>query len=194
MRGLPYRCRLASNDARTSTVNRRSSARSLRFGAPSPGVEAARRHLQTPAQDGDRMRGLLRRDERESHRLCFAKKAAAFFRMSRSSWRIAILFAQAGQLLALRGRQARLALGPIRPRLLDPVAQRRTPSGPGRARAAADGLALVEHQPDGAGLELVSETAPSPSRLRVRPWLDIVSASRKMSTKSDQAQTAPARR
>ncbi|MEO8076608.1 MAG: hypothetical protein ABI818_09790, partial [Acidobacteriota bacterium] len=33
----------------------------------------------------DRMRGLLHRDERESHRLCFARKAAAFLRNSSPS-------------------------------------------------------------------------------------------------------------
>ena len=66
----------------------------------------------------DRMLGLLRRDEGKPHRLCFAKKAAAFFRMSRSSGEDAILFAQPGQFLALRRRQARLALRPIGPRVL----------------------------------------------------------------------------
>ena len=34
------------------------------------------------------MPGLLRGDERKSHRWCFAKKAAAFFKISRSSLRV----------------------------------------------------------------------------------------------------------
>jgi hypothetical protein len=36
------------------------------------------------------------------------------------------------------------------------------------ARGGGHGLALVEHQPDGTRLEVVSEAAPSPPRLRVR--------------------------
>src|SRR5215203_4952112 len=51
-----------------------------------PRVEAAGRDAQAATQEGHRMMGLLRGDERKSHRWCFAKKAAAFFRMSRSSW------------------------------------------------------------------------------------------------------------
>src|SRR3989449_7298058 len=49
-----------------------------------PGVEARARHLERPAQQPDRHGGLLRGDEREPHAFSFAKKAAAFFRMSRS--------------------------------------------------------------------------------------------------------------
>src|SRR2546426_4101583 len=49
-----------------------------------PGVEARARHLERAAQQPDRDGGLLRGDEREPHAFSFAKKAAAFFRMSRS--------------------------------------------------------------------------------------------------------------
>jgi len=46
--------------------------------AARPGVEATARHMQTSTQDRHRVPGLLRGDEGESHRWCFAKKAAAF--------------------------------------------------------------------------------------------------------------------
>src|SRR5690349_9028733 len=48
------------------------------------GVVALPRDTQQPAQRCDREAGLLRVDERELHSLSFAKKAAAFFRISRS--------------------------------------------------------------------------------------------------------------
>ena len=56
-----------------------------------PGVKPGPAHAQDPAHDRDRVLGLLRRDEPEDpHRvsLSLAKKAAAFFRISRSSARI----------------------------------------------------------------------------------------------------------
>src|SRR5688572_31350282 len=59
-----------------------------RFRAALPRVEAAARDLQTPTQHRDRVGGLLRGDEPKSYRLCFAKKAAAFFEISRSSARM----------------------------------------------------------------------------------------------------------
>src|SRR5216684_2566335 len=52
--------------------------------APVPGVEARARHLERPAQQPDRDGGLLHGDEREPHAFSLAKKAVAFFRMSRS--------------------------------------------------------------------------------------------------------------
>src|SRR5919197_2705991 len=53
-----------------------------------PGVEATTRDVQDPAQQADRVVSLLRRDEPiPAHRVVsFAKKAAAFFSISRS-WR-----------------------------------------------------------------------------------------------------------
>ena len=122
-----------------------------RFRATVPGVEAAARHAQTATENGDRMLGPLRRDEGKPHRLCFAKKAAAFFRISRSSWTIAQFFPESHEFLALRGRQARLALGPIGARLLDPVAERRLRQAQ-VARHSRDRLALIEDQSDGPRL------------------------------------------
>src|SRR5271168_4789079 len=49
-----------------------------------PGVVARARDLQHPAQQRHRVPGLLRRDQRESHWFSLAKKAVAFFRISRS--------------------------------------------------------------------------------------------------------------
>jgi hypothetical protein len=57
-----------------------------------PCVEAAARHTQTPTQHTERMVPLLRGDELESHCRSFAKKAAAFRRISRSSRRIRTSF------------------------------------------------------------------------------------------------------
>src|SRR5439155_11877172 len=61
-----------------STIGRRS---------PLPSVEARARNAEQPAHQRDRVVGLLRRDEpKQVHRvsLSFTKKAAAFFRISRS--------------------------------------------------------------------------------------------------------------
>src|SRR5687767_5809508 len=49
-----------------------------------PRIKAARTHPECPTQDPNRIRGLLRPDERERYSLCRAKTAVAFFRMSRS--------------------------------------------------------------------------------------------------------------
>src|SRR3954463_4878789 len=53
--------------------------------ASRPRVEPTAGHAHTSAEDRHTMLGLLRRDEGKPHRLCFAKNAVAFFRMSRSS-------------------------------------------------------------------------------------------------------------
>src|SRR2546425_726454 len=60
----------------------RLPARGRRPGLPR--VETRARHLQRAAEQPDWKGGLLRRDEREPHAFSFAKKAVAFFRMSRS--------------------------------------------------------------------------------------------------------------
>src|SRR5688572_15697204 len=49
-----------------------------------PGVVAAPSHPQRAAQDAHGKDGLLRVDEGKPYSLCLAKKAVAFFRMSRS--------------------------------------------------------------------------------------------------------------
>src|SRR5262249_44067401 len=51
---------------------------------PHEGVVALPCHTQHAAQRSDGKAGLLRSDERELYSFSFAKKAAAFFRMSRS--------------------------------------------------------------------------------------------------------------
>src|SRR4029079_7342028 len=56
----------------------------FRFWPAAPGVVASARNTQRPAPARDSLDRLLRSDERELHALSFAKKAAAFFRMSRS--------------------------------------------------------------------------------------------------------------
>src|SRR5262249_28739509 len=66
--------------------------RTRRLRSLPPGVEAAARHAQTATQQIERMMRLLRRDEPEFHRRSFAKKAAAFFKISRSSRRIRFSF------------------------------------------------------------------------------------------------------
>src|SRR5215831_12805423 len=55
-----------------------------RLAAPTPGVKPTARHLQDPTQDLHWIRGLLRLDEAIPHDDSLAKKAIAFFRMSRS--------------------------------------------------------------------------------------------------------------
>ena len=85
------------------------------------------------------MPGLLRGDERKPHRWCFAKKAAAFFRISRSSWRIRF---------SLRSRASSSRSAVVRPvfplvrsacALLDPLPQRRL----GQIEIARDAATLL---------------------------------------------------
>ena len=52
--------------------------------ARSPRVLPARRDVERAAQNPNRIAGLLRVNEPEGHSVCFAKKAVAFFKMSRS--------------------------------------------------------------------------------------------------------------
>src|SRR5687768_16960024 len=61
------------------------SLRPRRQSTSCPGVEPTASDPHTTAEDGDTVLGLLCRDEDKPHRLCFAKNAVAFFRMSRSS-------------------------------------------------------------------------------------------------------------
>src|SRR5262249_8655334 len=62
----------------------RSRLRSYRLQPLRPGVEAARRYPQGMAQHRYRVVDLLRRDEAVPHRFSLAKKAVAFFKISRS--------------------------------------------------------------------------------------------------------------
>lgn len=56
-----------------------------RLRSASPRVESIGRHIETATQDRQVVRGPLRGNEPKPYRLCFAKKAAAPFGMSRSS-------------------------------------------------------------------------------------------------------------
>ena len=90
-----------------------------------PGVEARSRDLQHPAHQRHRETGLLRRDERESHSLSLAKKAVAFFRISRSICRRLVLAPQLREFLALASRQdPGRAPVPRRPRPAAPSVRR----------------------------------------------------------------------
>src|SRR5690242_1478072 len=66
--------------------------RPRRVGPLLPRIEAAARDPQTATQQAERVVRLLRRDEAKLHRRSFAKKAAAFFSISRSSRRIRFSF------------------------------------------------------------------------------------------------------
>ena len=110
---------------------------------------------------------LLRRDKPEPHRLCFAKKAAAFFRISRSSCRMR--FSLRRRLSSSRSAVVSAPALPFSGSARACSTQFRSDdSVRSRSRAAgAHALALFQDQPDGARLELVSETAPGAAGLRV---------------------------
>src|SRR5439155_21360426 len=57
----------------------------LTEGARTPCVIVGPRHLEHPTHRGDAPDELVRADEHEPHRAPLAKKAVAFFRISRSS-------------------------------------------------------------------------------------------------------------
>src|SRR5258708_374471 len=159
-----------------------------RFRTALPGAEATARHGHAATENGDRMLGLLRRDEGKPHRLCFAKKAAAFFRMSRSSARIRF---------SLRSRASSSRSAVVRP-LLPFV---RSACACRTQFASDDGVRSRSREtaPIVLPSSNTSRTAPamnsSVNRRRARrpvlldPILDIVSALQKMSTKPDQAQS-----
>src|ERR1700730_13152299 len=132
------------------------------------------------------MLGLLRHDEPKSHRLCFAKKAVAFFNMSRSSCRMRFS-------LRSRASSSRSAVvnapGLPLPRSTRVCSThlRNDDSVKSRSRAAA---------PTVFPSSSTSRTAPAlNSSLKLRrvrlgclsAIVDIVSAFRKVSTKPDQA-------
>ena len=165
-RGLPYARRLPSCEARINTRSWRSRDRMRRLGPLLPGIEAARGHPERPTALGDGVLGLLRRDPGEPYAWCFAKKAAAFFRMSRSvrSSRFS---------LRSRASSSRSAVvSPVRP----PVRSARARSHPLAQRRfrqieiagdRADRLAVLEHQADGLRLELLIELPAGPPAFAV---------------------------
>ena len=110
MRGLPYRCLLALE--RRAHQDASAADRVGRGPTRIAGTTRSSRWREIPQTPGTWIAigkiGLPRVNAARTCRwLCFAKKAAAFFRISRSSRSMAILFPQPRELLALGGRQAR---------------------------------------------------------------------------------------
>src|SRR5437588_10224812 len=100
--------------------------RAIRRRPPLPGVEAGAGNAEQPAHQRDRVAGLLRRDDPiQAHRvsLSFAKKAAAFFKISRSCSSNSTRRPQLTQLLPLIAGQT-IALAALDLRLLHPQPQR----------------------------------------------------------------------
>src|SRR3954447_7079388 len=162
-----------------------------RFRAALPRVEAAARDLHTATQDRYRVGGLLRGDEPESYRLCFAKKAVAFFKISRSSWRMRF---------SLRSRvnsSRSLVVRPVRPCVRSARARlthsRSAVSVKSRSRAAAPTV-FPSSRTKRTALALNSSVNWRRGRLvgGSAIALDIVSSSGKMSTEADQPQTGAA--
>ncbi len=71
-----------------------------------PGIKATPRDVENLTQVNDRYGGLLRLDERESYSLSFAKKAAAFFKTSRST---------RNRRFSLRSRRSSSRSTPVKP-------------------------------------------------------------------------------
>ena len=131
-----------------------STPRVGRGGPTLPRVESASGDAEYLTEVRERHAGLLRLDERESYSLSLAKKAAAFFRTSRSTRRRRFSLRSRRSLFSFFRRQARAPLCSIRTSPLDPVAQRglreieitsHLPHAP----------AFVEYQAHRSGLELV---------------------------------------
>ena len=129
-------------------------ARMRRFRARARRIEAAGRDVQRPTKSRDRELGLLRRNPGKRHAWCLAKKAAAFFRMSRSIRSSRFSLSRASS-------EAGLA-APIRPRL--PNCQIEL------AGHGPDRLLLIQHQPDRAdGQAIVSTFRTMSSRIKPMP-------------------------
>src|SRR5215207_6748750 len=156
-----------------------------RLGAAAPGVVAARTDLQTPTQDPDAVHGLLHSDEPEPYRLCFAKKAAAFFSISRSSWSTRFSFRK-------RASSSRSAVvSPVFPWVRSARAcstqLRNADSVSPRSRAAA-ATVWPSSSTSRTALALNASVKLRRDRFGVRSaMVDIVFLSRKMSTKPDQS-------
>ena len=139
--------------------------RTRRGRSPRPRIEPAAGHLEHLTEVRNRHRGLLRLDERESYSLSFAKKAAAFFRTSRSTRNRRFSFRS-------RRNSSRSSLvNPVRPFVRSararsiPGAQRRL----GQIEVAGDPtdrLAFVEHEPHRTRFVLVVKLPAWPPGLR----------------------------
>jgi hypothetical protein len=185
MRGLPYRCLLASKAARTSILQSAVALQMRRFRAPTPRVEPARRHPQRPTHLADSEGGPLRRDPGKLYCWCFAKKAAAFFRISHSVRSSRFSFRN-------RDSSSRSAVvRPVRPSRSVRACStqlRNDDSVSPRSRAAA---ATVFPSSSTSRTALVLKSSVKLRRVRLgfrSAMVGIVSAFRKMSTESDQAQ------
>src|ERR1700730_4855647 len=162
-------------------------ARMCRFPTSLGHVEPTARHTQAATQERDRVLCLLHGDEPKPYRLCFAKKAAAFFRMSRSSWRIRFS-------LRSRASSSRSAVvKPVLPSLRSASAcctHSRTAEG---TKSSSRATALTDF-PSSNTNRTVWALNSSLKRRRARlarvvsAIVDIVSAFRNVSTKPDQAQ------
>ena len=127
MRGRTVDAAVVARGSRRMRSVRKASLSARWTGArPLPAVEGRAVDAEHPAHQRDRVVGLLRGDEPIGigHRpsLSRAKKAAAFFRISRSCSEGAVLTAQAPELLSLLGAQA-LALAGVDVGLFDPFVQ-----------------------------------------------------------------------
>ena len=129
-----------------------------RLGSPAPRVIPAGRDPQHLAHRRNGKDRLPRVNQRERVAGSLAKKAAAFFKISRSSrsWRFSF---------RSRASSSRSAVvRPVRP-LVRSAWARLTHSRKRRlgqieiAGHGADGLPLIEHEADGAGFELIGELA-----------------------------------
>src|SRR5262245_42436944 len=162
-----------------------------RFRPPPPGIVATRRHVERPTQLADLEGGLLRGDPRKLHCWCFAKKAAAFFRISRS-------VRSSRTSLRRRPSSSRSAVVSTPGLPLPRSARARSThlrsddSVKSRSRAVAPTLL-----PSSSTSRTACALNSSSNRRRGRRLfvvsaigLDIVSAFRKMSTKADQTHMA----
>ena len=125
-----------------------------RLGPPAPRVEPARRHVERPTERLHRAARLLRVDERKPHAFSLTKKAAAFFRISRSVRSTRISFRNR------RSSSRSSVVSPVRPFVRSARARstqvRKADSVRSSSRATRPHcLAVVEHQPHGARLELL---------------------------------------
>src|SRR6185369_3800726 len=163
-----------------------------RLGPRKPRVEAASRHAEGPREHRHRVASPLRVDERELHAFSFAKKAAAFFRISRSI---------RSSRFSLRSRASSARSSVVSPVLpFD------------RSARAWDAHVATEFALRSRSRATCAIVLPSSSTRRTAPalnssvnarrgrlplpscsfMLDIVSTFRQVSTKSGQAHTSPA--
>src|SRR6266498_1779417 len=152
--------------------------------ASRPRVEPTAGDAHAAAENGDPVLGLLRRDEGKPHRLCFAKNAVAFFKMSRSSSAIRS---------ALRSRTSSSRSAVVRPvRPFERSARAclthwpRADATRSSSRATAVTLLPSSSTRRTACCLNSSVNRRRARRLRVSAIADIVPTFREMSTKPDQ--------